>query len=207
MRESPIVSVNLYQGNQVEASGDIKRWLLWPMWRLWFGQIIAACQLGKGLHKYMCLIGKSKRLYHSCPFWIKCKWKASTYTLISLSWRKPLKTLQKCETAKPGEFLGVNPPFRTTDSNQVFGVRGPRLWNIRFCSVCSHQERSTWATWLTQGGLPPGLSPMWVFRFRHHAKSNDLPNTSQVDIGGRWTPSIMLRESEGISSRQYFPIL
>ena len=134
------------------------------MWRLWFGQIIAACQLGKGLHKYMCLIGKSKRLYHSCPFWIKCKWKASTYTLISLSWRKPLKSLQKCETAKPGEFLGVNPPFRTTDSNQVFGVRGPRLWNIRFCSVCSHQERSTWATWLTHWGLQRVLI-QWRFPY------------------------------------------
>ena len=110
--------------------------------------------LVKGYISTCVSIGKTKRLYHSCPFWIKCKWKASTYTLISLSWRKPLKTLQKCETAKPGEFLGVNPPFRTTDSNQVFGVRGPRLWNIRFCSVCSHQERSTWATWLTHWGLP-----------------------------------------------------
>ena len=83
---------------------------------------------------------------------------------ISSSWRKPLKTLQKCETAKPGEFLGVNPPFRTTDSNQVFGVRGPRLWNIRFCSVCSHQERSTWATWLTHWGLQRVLI-QWRFPY------------------------------------------
>ena len=114
-------------------------------------------------------------------------------TISTLHQPPDLKNIGFCKSVRlrSQESFGSQSSLRTTDSNQVFGVRGPRLWNIRFCSVCSHQERSTWATWLTQGGLPPGLSPMWVFWFRHHAKSNDLPNTSQVDIGGRWTPSIL----------------
>ena len=74
------------------------------------------------------------------------------------------------------ESFGSQSSLRTTDSNQVFGVRGPRLWNIRFCSVCSHQERSTWATWLTQRVLPPMVTSISLFR---HPNSNDLPNTHQ----------------------------
>ena len=113
-------------------------------------------------------------------------------TISTLHQPPDLKNIGFCKSVRlrSQESFGSQSSLRTTDSNQVFGVRGPRLWNIRFCSVCSHQERSTWATWLTHWGLPPGVKSMWGSLFRH-ANSNDLPNIRQVDIGGLWTPSIL----------------
>lgn len=147
----------------MEASGDMTRWLSRPKWRLWFRQIIAPPS------NVQCGV--------KTPKW---KWQTSTHLSSISTWRfEQFWILQKCEAAKPGEFWEAILPSYDRQQPSVRD-RSPRLWNIRFCSVCSHQERSTWATWLTHGGLPP--SPMWVSRFRHCPKR---------PIGGRWTPSIL----------------
>ena len=162
-RYSQMIGFGKYSGNEV--------WKHLVIWRAGLDQS-GVFGFDKSLHH---------RVNVQCgvktPKW---KWQASTHLSSISTWRfEQFRILQKCEAAKPGEFWEAILPSYDRQQPSVRD-RSPRLWNIRFCSVCSHQERSTWATWLTHGGLPP--SPMWVSRFRHCAKR---------PIGGRWTPSIL----------------
>ena len=186
-RYSPMIGVWKYSGNEV--------WKHLVIWRV-------------GYLDQSGVFGFDKSLHHRVN--VQCgvktpKWKWQTSTHLSSISNSDLNSFEFCKSVRlrSQESFGRQSSLRTTDSNQVFGI-GAQDCGIYASAVCVHIKNGAPEL---RGSHIEACPVSWSDEGFPISSCCKVPDGRQVNIGGRWTPSIRLCELEGISSRQYFPIL